>query len=71
MESPIAQPTDYHQMVLDTIAHALTSDPNPEVRAKAAESLGKLGSRNPIAVSSPGRLKPGRTMQRHPGIRIS
>nr|WP_275336338.1 HEAT repeat domain-containing protein [Nodosilinea sp. TSF1-S3]MDF0368776.1 HEAT repeat domain-containing protein [Nodosilinea sp. TSF1-S3] len=30
-------------MVLDTIAHALSSDPNPEVRAKAAESLGKLG----------------------------
>lgn len=37
------QTTDYRQMVLDTIAHALTNDPNPEVRAKAAESLGKLG----------------------------
>jgi HEAT repeat protein len=39
----MAQPTNYRQMVLDTITHALTSDPNPEVRAKAAESLGKLG----------------------------
>jgi len=43
VESPIAQPIDYHQMVLDTIANALTSDPHPAVRAKAAESLGKLG----------------------------
>jgi HEAT repeat protein len=39
------QPTDYRQMVLDTIANALTSDPSPEVRAKAAESLGKLGDK--------------------------
>jgi HEAT repeat protein len=39
----MSQPTDYRQMVLDTIALALTSDPNSEVRAKAAESLGKLG----------------------------
>ena len=39
----MAQPNNYRQIVLDTIAHALTSDPNPEVRAKAAESLGKLG----------------------------
>lgn len=38
--------TDYRQMVLDTIAHALTNDPNPEVRAKAAESLGKLGDQS-------------------------
>ncbi len=37
------QLTDYRQMVLDTITNALASDPNPEVRAKAAESLGKLG----------------------------
>ncbi len=43
VENPMAQPTDYHQMVLDTIANALTNDPNPTVRAKAAESLGKLG----------------------------
>jgi HEAT repeat protein len=33
-------------MVLDTIAHALSYDPNPEVRAKAAESLGKLGDQS-------------------------
>jgi HEAT repeat protein len=37
------QSTNYRQMVLDTITNALTNDPNPEVRAKAAESLGKLG----------------------------
>ena len=39
----MAQPTDYRQMVFDIITHSLTSDPNPEVQAKAAESLGKLG----------------------------
>ena len=35
--------TNYRQMVFDTLAHALTRDPNTEVRAKAAESFGKLG----------------------------
>ncbi|WP_228041159.1 HEAT repeat domain-containing protein [Nodosilinea sp. LEGE 07088] len=50
----MVQPTDYRQMVLDTITHALTSDPNPEVRAKAAESLGKLGdqSTTPLLLAS-------------------
>ena len=37
--------TDCRQMVFNTLlAHALTRDPNVEVRAKAAESLGKLGA---------------------------
>lgn len=47
----MVQPTDYRQMLLDTIANALTSAPNPEVRAKAAESLGKLGVKPDLTVS--------------------
>lgn len=47
----MVQPTDYRQMLLDTIANALTSDPNPEVRAKASESLDKLGVKPDLTLS--------------------
>jgi HEAT repeat protein len=69
----MAKSTNYRQMVLDTITHALTNDPNPEVRAKAAESLGKLGEAavTPLLLNALSDSNQTVQVQRHPGIRAT
>jgi hypothetical protein len=39
----MVQPTDYRQMLLDTIANALTSDPNPLTGDKVPRELAASG----------------------------